>query len=210
MKAQSARLYPVILMALLAAATLWIERLVQPEGSAPTRAPRHVSDFEAEGFTLTQINREGQADTMLSATKGTHFADDGTTHLENPRLRQVRPGMSAVEVKARRGTVDRDGNQVELYDSVTATRAARADEPATRLDTSLLRIHVDRETADTTATVRLVRGESTLEGTGMLFDNKSGQLTLESRVRGRFVNTARLDGEGTRLRATEPPARTAP
>ncbi len=210
MKAQSARLYPVILMALLAAGTLWIERLVQPDKTAAARAVRHVPDFEAEGFTLTQINREGKADTMLAAAKGTHFADDGTTHLENPRLRQIRPGMPAVEVKARRGTVDRDGNRIELSESVTATRAARAGEPATRLETSLLRIHIDDETADTPEPVRIVRGESTLEGTGMLFDNKSRQLSLESRVRGKFVDGARLDRTGVRTSAAEPPARTAP
>ena len=210
MKAPTARLYPVILMGMLAAATLWVERLVQPESTAADGPVRHIADFRAEGFTLTQINSSGQADTVLSASRGVHFADDGTTHLENPRLRQTRPAMPSVEITALRGTIDREGNIVDLTESVRAYRGSRPGEPSTTLETSALRIRLDVETANTDAPVHLTRGASTLEGTGMQFDNRSGQLTLDSRVRGSFVNTARQSAGAATGTSARPQAQVAP
>jgi lipopolysaccharide export system protein LptC len=188
MKTGLARFHPVILMALLAAATFWIERLVQPDDTTPAARSRHIADFSAEGFRLVQMNRDGVADTVLAAERGVHYADDGTTELTAPRLSRQRPGEAAIEVRAQRGLVDRDAETIELTGSVRASRAATAGQPALQLETSALTVSLPDETADTNAPVRITRGDSILEGTGMHADGRGRQIELASGVRATFIN----------------------
>ena len=78
MSLSSARLFPLLLMLTLALLTFWLERLTQEEPAAP--APRrHDPDFIIEGFTLTEFGVDGKPVTTLSATKMTHYPDDGAT-----------------------------------------------------------------------------------------------------------------------------------
>src|SRR5579864_490288 len=115
---RSGRLFPVLLMLFLALGTYWLERVVQlPEG-AGRGVKRHEADFTVDDFTLTQINKEGWADTSLTATRMVHFTDDESTELEAPKMVQNKKGDPPVEVVARHGTVDKDGNVVQLIDDV--------------------------------------------------------------------------------------------
>jgi lipopolysaccharide export system protein LptC len=187
MKLRSGALFPALLMLLLALTTFWLEHVVQlPDASG--RAPkRHEADFTVEDFTLTQMNKEGAADTSLTATRMVHFADDETTELESPRLIQNKKDDPPVEVVARHGTIDKEGNVVQLIGDVVATRAATRERPEMQIKTRFMEVHIPDEVGTTREKVVITRGRSTLEGIGMVFRNKTREFELHARVRGSFV-----------------------
>jgi lipopolysaccharide export system protein LptC len=191
MRPRSGRLFPVVLMLLLALISFWLERVVQL-GDVNSRGPkRHEPDYTVDDFTMTQTNKEGAADTTLTATRMVHFADDETTELESPRLVQQKKGDPPVEIVARLGKIDRDGNVVQLIDDVVATRAATPQRPVMHMMTRFMEIHIPEEIGTTPEKVVITQGESTLEGIGMIFWNKTRDFELHGQVQGTYVREDR-------------------
>lgn len=186
MKGRSVPLFPLILVFVLAMTSFWLKRVVElPDVSA--RPKKHEADFSVDNFVLTQINKDGQANSTLAAKRMAHFADDESTELTLPRLDQRKPGEPPFQITSRRGTVDRDGNIVKLYDDVVGIRAAANGHPPMRLDTSFMEVDVPNEVGTSPEKVLVTRSQSTLEGVGMVFRNKTRELELHAQVHGTYV-----------------------
>jgi lipopolysaccharide export system protein LptC len=184
---RSGRLFPVALMLFLALATFWLQRFVQLPDWPGRGLKHHQADFTVEDFILTQINKAGAADTSLTATRMVHFADDESTELQSPRMTQNKAGDPPLEIVAQRGTVDKDGNVVQLIDDVVMTRAATADHPELQLKTSFIEINIHEEIGTTPEKVLITQGKSSLEGVGMVFRNQTREFELHSQVQGIYV-----------------------
>ncbi len=191
MKNRLARLFPVLLMFALAAGTLWLSGIVQPAKVDTQPVARHIPEHMAENFTLTQFNKEGVADTVLTAERAIYYLDDQTTVMKKPHLRQQRGAAPAVQAEALSGWVDREGELVELKDDVHVVREDAPGQPMVQLDTSYLKVHVSEEFGETPEHVIITRDGSRLEGVGMTIDNKSHHFELLSRVTGTYLNKPR-------------------
>lgn len=185
-----AGVFPVLLMLGLAAATLWLERLVQLPPPNTRDAKRHDPDFVVERFTITRMDKSGAPESTLSAARMVHFPDDESTDLTEPRFRQTRPGEPPIEVVAKRGTVTKDGDEVHLMDDVVVTRAGVDERPPLIVETRYLKIRPDDEVASTPEPVVITEGTARLSGVGMRLDGRTRVLEVESQVRGTFVRPA--------------------
>jgi lipopolysaccharide export system protein LptC len=185
-KPRSGRLFPVVLMLFLALISFWLERVVQL-GDLNPKPKRHEPDYTVDDFVMTQTNKEGAADTTLTADRMVHFADDETTELESPRLVQNKKDNPPVEIVARTGKIDRDGNVVQLIDDVVATRGEWANRPMMRMMTRFLEVHIPEEIGTTPEKVHITQGESTLDGIGMIFRNKTREFELHAQVHAMLV-----------------------
>ncbi len=123
---------------------------------------------------------------MLSAAKMMHYPDDDTTELAAPRVLQSRPTEPRFTVRADRGAVTREGEEIFLYDNVQLEREAEADRPAARLTTSFLHVVRDRSLMVTDRPVLIVEGLRSLSGVGMEYNNETRELVLRSDVQARF------------------------
>src|SRR5688572_457196 len=74
------RLFPLGLMLALALLTFYLERTVR-EDDAPPALRRHDPDYLVTNFTTTTYNRDGAAETVMSAAQMVHYPDDDTTEL---------------------------------------------------------------------------------------------------------------------------------
>ena len=191
MRPRTGRLFPVALMLFLALISFWLERVVELGDFNGNRPKRHEADYSVDDFTMTQTNREGAADTTLSAVRMVHFADDETTELEAPHLVERRKNDPPLEIVARLGKVDRDGNTVQLIDDVVATRAGTPERSELRLRTRFMEINIPDEIGSTPEKVVITQGESMLEGIGMIFRNQTREFELHAKVRGTLVRTER-------------------
>jgi lipopolysaccharide export system protein LptC len=180
------RLFPLALMASLALLTFYLERTVRDEDSHSAMR-RHDPDYLVSNFTTTAYNKEGAAESILSAAKMIHYPDDDTTELVAPRVVQSKPREARMTVSADRGTLSRSGEEIFLYDNVQLVREADALRPEARMTTSFLHVVRDRSLARTDREVQIVEDQRSLEGRGMEYNYDSGQLFLHSDVRGRFV-----------------------
>jgi len=172
-------------MGALALTTFYLERTVREEEPRP-ELRRHDPDYLIDKFAATTYNDQGAPESTLAAAKMIHYPDDDTTELVEPRFVQSKPGESRMSVRAQRGALSRDGDEIFLYDNVVLVREARGERPEARLTTSFLHVVRDRTLALTDRDVRIEDDTRRLDGQGMEYNYESGQLLLRQNVRGRF------------------------
>ena len=185
MKFSTTRLFPLGLMLALALLTFYLERAVR-EDETPTAARRHDPDYYVVNFTTTTYNAEGAAETRMSAERMVHYPDDDTTELHEPRVLQSKPNEPRYSVRAERGQLSRDGDEVFLYGGVLLVREASEHGPEARMTTEFLHILRDRSLVRTDKEVKIVEGRRSLEGRGMEYNNLSRELVLRHNVVARF------------------------
>ena len=185
MKFSTTRLFPLGLMLALALLTFYLERAVR-EDETPTAARRHDPDYYVVNFTTTTYNAEGAAETRMSAERMVHYPDDDTTELVEPRVLQSKPNEPRYSVRAERGQLSRDGDEVFLYGGVLLVREASEHGPEARMTTEFLHVLRERSLVRTDKEVKIVEGSRSLQGRGMEYNNLSRELVLRHNVVARF------------------------
>ena len=179
------RLFPLGLMLSLALLTFYLERTVREDDSPPALR-RHDPDYLVTNFTTTTYNRDGAAETVMSAAQMVHYPDDDTTELFSPRVVQAKPNEPRLTVRAERGQLSRDGDEIFLYGSVLLVREATPEKPEARMTTEFLHILRDRSLVRSDRPVKFVEGGRSLTGRGMEYNNLSRELVLRHDVTARF------------------------
>jgi lipopolysaccharide export system protein LptC len=179
------RLFPLGLMLALALLTFYLERTVR-EDEAPPALRRHDPDYLVTNFTTTTYNATGAVETVMSAAQMVHYPDDDTTELFSPRVVQAKPNEPRFTVRAERGQLSRDGDEIFLYGDVLLVRDATAERPEARMTTEFLHILRDRSLVRSDRDVKFVEGGRSLQGRGMEYNNESRELHLRSNVVARF------------------------
>jgi lipopolysaccharide export system protein LptC len=185
MRFSTTRLFPLALMLALALLTFYLERTVREEESPPALR-RHDPDYMVTNFTTTTYTADGAAETVMSAERMVHYPDDDTTELFAPRVVQAKPQQPRYSVRADRGQLSRDGDEIFLYGSVLLVRDASAEGPEARMTTEFLHVLRDRSLVRTDREVKIVEGSRSLQGRGMEYNNDTRNLVLRSDVVARF------------------------
>ncbi|HEX7813262.1 MAG TPA: LPS export ABC transporter periplasmic protein LptC [Burkholderiales bacterium] len=183
---------PLILLALLAALTFWLDRKVQPAGRMPDGNTRHDPDFIIEGFSAVQMNPDGTRRYALSARRMVHYPDDNSTQLEAPRLVYFDYERAPVTVRSDTADATKGGEDVYFRGDVQVLRSAFDANPELGLFTSYLHVVPDRDFAQTDKPVRMVEGNSTASAVGLEFDNKTRQVRLLSEVKANYAIPKRV------------------
>jgi lipopolysaccharide export system protein LptC len=189
-KARTNTLFSLVLAAGLAGLTMWLERAVQPPAGSSPNALEHDPDFIVERFTATSHDKTGRPDSRLTARRMTHYPDDDTTELEEPRLVQFRAQGPPVRISAERGTVTKDGEEVRLYGNVRVVREGTKGRPELQMETTYLQVFPKQDIARTPEAVVITEGASRLTGVGMDYNTRTRELELKARVSGTFVRSA--------------------
>ena len=186
MRFSTTRLFPLGLMLALALLTFYLERTVR-EDDTPAAARRHDPDYYVVNFTTTTYNADGAAESRMTAERMVHYPDDDTTELFAPRVLQSKPNEPRYSVRAERGQLSRDGDEVFLYGAVLLVREASPQAPEAHMSTEFLHIVRDRGLVRTDREVKIVEGVNSLFGRGMEYNNESRELLLRHDVQARFV-----------------------
>ena len=181
MKDRSASLVPLVMLVLLAALTFWLSRVI--EGDKPRAPTRHDPDYMVERFEVRRFDTSGKLQHTLAGERLVHYPDDDTTIVHAPHVtyHQTAP----TEISAKVAFIAADGREINLVDEVRVLRHANSgDAPPTQLDTRSLKLFPDEERGGTRDPVTITQGQSTIRGTGMDIDNKTGVSVLHGRVTG--------------------------
>jgi lipopolysaccharide export system protein LptC len=189
MRFSTTRLFPLGLMLALALLTFYLERTARADDSPPPLR-RHDPDYLVTNFTTTTYNRDGAVETVMSAERMVHYPDDDTTELFAPRVVQAKPHQPRFSVRAERGQLSRDGDEIFLYGDVLLVRDATAERPEARMTTEFLHILRERSLVRTDRDVKIVEGSRSLSGRGMEYNTESRELVLRSDVHARFGTDA--------------------
>lgn len=189
MKRRSTHWFPVVLLALLAGLTYWLERSVQATLPKKDGSQRHDPDYYVENFTAVRLGADGRPESRLKAAKMTHYPDDDSTQLISPLLYRYGKDKPVTSIRSKTGLVSREGEHVYFIDDVKAVRAAYGDRSEMVVTTSWLHAEPDKGTADTDRPVVIRDAKTRITGVGLHVDDNTRILQLHSRVRARYDKT---------------------
>jgi lipopolysaccharide export system protein LptC len=174
---------PVTLIGILAALTLWLNYLVQPQ---PERQVRESTapDYIVDNLTAVTLGETGETSYTLFAVKMVHQPEDDTTHLTDPRFVSFRSQKAPVTITSRRAVVAPGGEHVYFHDNVHLTRAAYDDKSQLELHTSFLHVIPEQGIARTDRPVTIVDATTVVDAVGLELNNETRVLKLHSHVRG--------------------------
>lgn len=179
------RLFPLLVALVLAVLSYALERAVR-EGPLRPEPRRHDADYIVERLVRTAYTSEGAVESRISADKVTHYPDDGTTEVSEPRITLSQPGRPRYLGRAERASVADDGEEVFLYGNVVVIREPDAERKEARLTTEFLHVLGGPAIARSDLEVRLREGNRQLSGRGMEYHHDRGLFLLRDEVRGRF------------------------
>jgi lipopolysaccharide export system protein LptC len=184
MKFASSQIFALVLLALLAGVTFWLQKVTAPVETARDGKFRHDPDAVAENFTIRTFDEAGRVKYRLTAPYMEHFPDDDSSELKSPVLTQYRPDAVTVTTSGNNARVTSKGETVFLWDDVKAVRSATRDRPAMVARMPDLTVEPDTGIAFTNSAVEITEDRSWVKGVGMHLDNNASTFVLQSQVTG--------------------------
>ncbi len=169
-------------LALLALLSGWIADLVTPKTFIP-KPVRHTPDFYLTQVQAWAMDEQGHLQHRMWAGRITHFADDDSIVLQQPRFHSYDGQQPRWEVRSDHGSSDAEGEVVLLQGSVIMER--QGDEQG-MVHTSNLLLKPNEDYAETAEAVRFSDDSGEISAVGLRGHlGEGGRLELLSEVRGR-------------------------
>jgi lipopolysaccharide export system protein LptC len=182
-------LFPLVLLALLAALTYWLDHVVQLPAASRDKPVVHDPDFTADKLLATRMDVNGRIRDTLHAVKLMHFLDDDSTMMESPRYVSYVRG-APLTITSKQAQVTSNGGNLYFTGGVRATRASPGTNNTLEVATEYLHVMPDDNIAKTDRHVTISDAGMTLEAVGMVLNSETRVLTLQSDVRGAYRGTA--------------------
>ena len=184
MRFGSSQLFVIVLLALLAGLSFWLQRAVTPVEGVRDGKLRHDPDAIAENFLVRQFDEKGRVKYRLTAPYMMHFPDDDSSELKSPTLINYRPNAPQLTLTGKNAKVTSKGQTVFLWDDVKVVRAATPARPELVARMPDLTVQPDDGTAFTGSPVEITEDKSWVKGVGMHLDNNTSTFELQSQVTG--------------------------
>ena len=184
MRFGSSQLFVIVLLALLAGLSFWLQWAVAPVEVVRDGKLRHDPDAIAENFLVRQFDEKGRVKYRLTAPYMMHFPDDDSSELKSPTLIHYRPNAPQLTLTGKNAKVTSKGQTVFLWDDVKAVRAATPARPELVARMPDLTVQPDDGTAFTQSPVEITEDKSWVKGVGMHLDNNTSTFELKSQVTG--------------------------
>ena len=138
--------FPLIIVALLAATTFWLEQVVSNEIREGLGNKRHDPDLIVNNASIDRFDTDGKRISRITASQLRHYPDDDTADLTDPVITLTRDARPSV-FSSKTAHADNASKIVVMRDSVRGTRAAGADSAMQTLETEELTVLTDDEIA---------------------------------------------------------------
>lgn len=189
MKHWPSQLFPLIMLALLAVLSFWLQDSINLEEASHDGNLRHDPDTIVENFQIHRFDINGQLKYRLTAPYLTHYPDDDSSDLNSPTLVSFRPNSPAMTILSQHAKVTSKGEMAYLFDGVRATRAATDGRAEMNANMPDLTVDLKKGIAFTDSPVEITQGQSWVKGVGATLDDNTSTLVLQSQVTGLYFRT---------------------
>jgi lipopolysaccharide export system protein LptC len=184
---------PVLLMALLAAASYWLLRLT-PEAiePAPQRPVTHEPDYFMRRFSVKVFDEGGALKTEVYGAEARHHPDTDSTEIDQARIRSVDPNGLLTTATAQR--VISNSAQTEFVlqgDAVVVREGGRGADgaPVPRMEFrgEVLQVFTDPQRLVSDRPVTLLRGNDQINADSLDYVGDDHVALLKGRVKARLA-----------------------
>jgi lipopolysaccharide export system protein LptC len=186
MRPSGATLFPLAIVAMLAALSFWLERAVLSGEAARSGKDRHDPDFIIENFSVRHYDINGALQHSGSAARMVHYGDDDTTEITAPDFTLQR--KPTLRITAQRAWMSKDGKEVKMEGDVHAIRNADPGSPEAVVSTQIMFVYPDDDVARSDTPVVMTQGRSMVTGSGFDAKSKEQLFSLRGPVHGTFIH----------------------
>lgn len=186
------QLFPLLVLAVLAGLTFWLDQAVQ-QGSKAPEAARHDPDYIIEKIVAHRMDVNGDVKHTLYAERMAHYPDDDTTDLLAPRFISNASRGAPMTITSRTAKVSSGGEDVYFETDVRAVRAAYADRSELVMQTSFLHVTPDENIARTDRPVTITDAHTVAHAIGLELNSETRIVTFLSRFKGTYHDPARAE-----------------
>lgn len=179
------QLFPLLLLAVLAGLSFWLDQAVQ-EGSQGSSSQRHDPDYIVEKIVAHRMDAKGDVKHTLYAERMTHYPDDDSTHLVSPRLISNASARAPMSITSRTARISSGGDHVYFETDVRATRAAYDDKSEMVLETSFLHVTPDEHIARTDRPVTITDAHTVARAIGLELNSETRTVKFLSQFKGTY------------------------
>ncbi len=176
----------LLLLAVLAGASLWLEYAVQTQRLGGRWFGVHSPDYIIRRFSVTRTNLLGQKQYTLWADYAEHFPGDDTTSLTLPRMEAQDVRQGTVTVRADQAFATAKAKQVNFIGHVVLVRDLHDGQGPITLTTDYLEAFPDQQLIRTTHPVVVVGQKLHMTAGGLEMDNRNRWVHLSRRVRAQY------------------------
>jgi len=196
---------PLLLMALLAAATWWLVKNT-PGAETPgvKPPPRHVPDYRMKNFEIQRVGPDGKLRLHVEGAELRHYPDTDTLEIDQARMRAFAPDGSLTVAEAHRALSNADGSEMQFLGGVHMRRlppegkgAANAV-PLLEVEGEFLHALAFSQTLRSHLPVTILHGDSRVQAQSFEYRHIGGQLEFAGRSLGRIESPAGNGGKGGR------------
>ncbi|MDR3213315.1 MAG: LPS export ABC transporter periplasmic protein LptC [Azoarcus sp.] len=177
------RIYPIIIAALLAAGSIWLEHLTRNPEAASAAEASEAPDFIADGVRIVGFADDGALRYTLDTPRMIHLPHNDLTRFGQPRLQFFSQGRR-MWINADDGEAGPKGERVDFSGHVEAERegAAATDAPL-HFSSTKLTVWTQEQRAASNVPVRITQGLTRADANSFSADNVFGVMKLSGKVR---------------------------
>jgi lipopolysaccharide export system protein LptC len=144
-------------------------------------------------FSVKVFGANGKLKSEVVGKEGRHYPDTDTLEIDEPRIRILNAEGRLTTAVAKRGLINADGSEAQLFDKAVVVREATTNKqgaslPRTELQSDFLHLFSNTEEVRSHLPVVLVRGtDNRFTGDGLAYDNLGRVIKLTGRVRGTLL-----------------------
>ncbi|KAA0890700.1 LPS export ABC transporter periplasmic protein LptC [Pusillimonas sp. ANT_WB101] len=185
MKERAPALVALFLLLVLVAGTWWAADYAQRAiAFEPPRRVTHEPDAWATNFFMVRTDEHGVAINRLEGDEMHHFPDDDSYEITHVRAIGQQPGSPITVGTSDTAVMDDNANdkatRIIMKGHAHIHRMPDADNPPLDVTSDQLTLLPDQDVVYTNLPALVVHGKSTMNGTGMRYDNKTRQLQVFS------------------------------
>ena len=173
---------------MLAAGSFWLLEVTRRNDTSDAQQQKRTEpDYFAEDFRYTKVAPNGQAEYVVEGKKLVHTPADDISHVDQPVVYSYAKDKPPMTLRSDTARINGDHSEVHLHGKVHLDRPqARGNETMT-VDSDYMLVLTNKDIVKTDKPVHITLGKSTLDGVGMVADNRQQQVSLLSRVNGTYI-----------------------
>lgn len=197
MKERFPAIIAILLLISLVLGTYWAadyaQRSIQVD---PPRRLTHEPDSWAKQFVMIRTDPVGIPNNRLEGRSMQHYPDDDSYEITSAKAIGQQPGSPITIGTSDTATMDQDQTRVIMRGNAHLHRVADKDDAALDVKSEQLTLLPDDGIVFTDLPAVVVNGNSTMNGTGMRYDNKTRQLQVFS------ASDVKISGQDSKTKKT--------
>lgn len=191
------RFIPITILAAVTLLTYsYLKTSTQVNTPTELHVKTHIPDYVFDNARLTVLNEQGQTKYRLLGKKFSHFEDDSSIDITEPKIRFFTKDAPPTTITSETGHLDGDVSILELFNQAEIFRPDQIGKsgdiinPRLKATSNYFKIFINDDVIETNLPIKIEKGASLITATqGARFENVDQRMTLIGDVKGFIVPT---------------------